>query len=57
MWTGIGIGTSIGSFFSSAFGIKSIGKSGINPPLLRRLYKSNFKKSGVHWPVAGACLV
>ena len=30
---GIGIGISIGKIFSSVLGIKSIGKSGIGPPL------------------------
>ena len=35
MCIGIGIGISIGKIFSSVLGIKSIGKSGIGPPLFK----------------------
>ena len=34
IYIGIGIGISIGIIFSSVFGIESIGKSGIGPPLM-----------------------
>ena len=33
-YIGIGIGIGIGKNFNSALGIKSIGKSGIGPPLV-----------------------
>ena len=56
MWTGISIGISINRFFSSALGIKSIRKKWYRSTFIVTSVQ-NFKKPGVHWPVAGACLV
>ena len=40
MCIGINIGISIGKVFSSVLGIKSIGKSGIGPPLVTNVMQN-----------------